>query len=128
MAKRKEQPETPDDARDDSTASSRQAKIDDIPTVRFGSVDMRGMVPRELESEALFCGGAHGYSKAEIIRAAIANWVGDPRTQAVKNSFLKRKMAQHNMNEYEVYARVLEAYRRTARDRRGNLEETSDES
>ena len=125
MAKRKEPQDKPDDMRDDSAASS---KIDNTPAVRFDSVDMRGMVPRELESEALFCGGAHGYSKAEIIRAAIANWVGDPRTQAIKNSFLKRKMAQHNMNEYEVYVRVLEAYKRTARDRRGNLDETSNES
>lgn len=102
--------------------------IEGDPAVRFDSVDMRGMVPRELEREALLCGGAHGYSKAEIIRAAIAAWVGDPRTQAVKDSFVRRKMSQYNLTEYQVYAKVLGAYKRTTRDRRVNLAETSQDS
>lgn len=128
MADKKKQPGAQEEPGADSEDTSERGPMNGEAIVRFDGVEVRAQVPLGLLREAIMCCAALGFGKAEIIRAALSRLVMDPGVQQLKESYLRRNAFQYGVSEHEVYSKVLQAYKDTARRKRLNIQpEAEDE-
>lgn len=115
----KKQPKTPEELQQDIEQHPERGLIDGEEIVRFDSVEIRGTVPRELHRLVLEAGGALGYNKSEIIRAALEDWVTKHLATVVRSQEVKA--AKYDVEEIEIRSKVFGAYKAAGRKAKARL-------
>lgn len=126
MVERRRKPETPEEAIADIEAHPERGKVEGEDLIAFDKIELRQAVPRELWQRALEVGGAMGLNKTDLVTAALVEWVSDPGRQQMLSNFYSLKLSKHQTsNRFEIFTKVLGAYKNLARKLRANLDTTT---
>ena len=112
---RKKQPGDQAELQHDIDGHPDRGKVNGEEIFRTDSVDLRSKIPRELHREFLLILAALGLGKSEGVEYAIQRLVSDPGLQLLKENFIRRKMEQYQSSYFDVYSKVLGAFKARGR-------------
>lgn len=93
--------------------------------VKMDKKEMRGSISGELYEQVMLTAGTLGFNKAEVLGAALSDWVS---TNAVNTKeSIKRKAEYFGISEKEVISKIHERYQKASRSIRSRLQNQDEE-
>ncbi len=89
--------------------------------MRFGVKEISGVIPHALADLAFESGAPFGFTRDEILCAALTMWVTNPEIAATRVAFQRELSEKHETPVPKVRSKIRGAYKRVRRVRQLNV-------
>lgn len=115
-----EPPENVDELTSDLESHPDRGKINGQDVVRFDLKEFSGLVPYALAKRALECGAPYGFTRDEILTAALTMWTSDAGVQQARLTYQQELAEKHQTSTRRIRSKIHGAYKKVRRVRQLN--------
>ncbi len=115
-----EPPQTVDELTADLESHPDRGKLNGQDVVRFDLKEFSGVIPYALAKRALECGAPFGFTRDEILTAALTMWTSDPGVQQARVTYQEELAQKHQVSPRKVRSKIHGAYKKVRRVRELN--------
>ncbi len=119
-------PKTVDELTADLESHPDRGKINGQDVVRFDLKEFSGVIPYALAKRALECGAPYGFTRDEILTAALTMWTSDPGIQEARLTYQQELAEKHQTSTRQVRSKIHGAYKKVLRVRALNAKNAPD--
>jgi len=120
-------PKTVEELTSDLESHPERGKLNGQDVVRFDHKEFAGLVPYALAKRALECGAPYGFTRDEILTAALTMWTSDPGVQQARLTYQQELAEKHQTSPRKVRSKIHGAYKKVLRVRALNNQNAPDQ-
>jgi len=113
-------PETVQELTTDLENHPDRGKLKGQEVVRFDRKEFSGMIPHALAARAFECGAPFGFTRDEILTAALTMWTSDPGIQQARLTYQQELAEKYDTPVPKVRSKIRGAYKKIRRVKRLN--------
>lgn len=114
-------PKTVEELTSDLESHPDRGKLNGQDVVRFDLKEFSGVIPYALAQRALECGAPFGFTRDEILTAALTMWTSDPGVQQARLTHLQELADKHKTTIPKVRSKIRGAYKKVRRVKQLNV-------
>ncbi|HEY9633741.1 MAG TPA: hypothetical protein V6D14_10065 [Coleofasciculaceae cyanobacterium] len=111
-------PQTAEELSKDLEKHPERGKLNGKDVVRFEMKEFSGVIPYSLAIRALESGAPFGFTRDEILTAALTMWVSDPGIQQARKDYQQELADKHQTRTSLVRSKIRGAYKKVLRVKR----------
>jgi hypothetical protein len=108
-------PETVEELTMDLDNHPDRGKLNGQEVVRFDLKEFSGMIPHGLAARALESGAPFGFTRDEILIAALTMWTSDPGIQQARITYQQELAEKYDTPVSKVRSKIRGAYKKVRR-------------
>lgn len=108
-------PETVEELTSDLENHPDRGQLNGKDVVRFDLKEFSGVIPYALAVRALECGAPFGFTRDEILTAALTMWTSDPGVQQARLTFQQEQAEKHQTTIPKVRSKIRGCYKKVRR-------------
>lgn len=114
-------PETAEELKLDLENHPERGQINGEDVVKFDLKEFSGVIPYALMARAFECGAAFGFTKDQILTAALTMWTSNPEIQQARLTYQQELADKHEVPIKIVRSKIRGAYKKMRRVNRLNI-------